>query len=335
MNSSSFDKPPTSSEDNEEPFISKEAFDQFYLITELILNPIICIFGLVGNSVGVQLLRRDSRTQGLGFRFYMLVLLITEIVLLCLGLIRPVPEIIKLHNSQFANYFERHMTFTFVFAETCIAFIASCVLILLSAERLFSLVRPFTFKEYFIVKHPVTVFCICVFLSFAYTIPVAFCLEVTTELSAENATIYILATRPNMEGFMNNYLLFEAVVLHCLCPVALLAFNTALLIAYRRYQKTNTSTFSSKCARDTQASKLTVIVVTIIVLFLLLSIPDFIGLSLGFTNEEYSFKGKYRQVFRFLIALSNCFEYVNASCTATIYIFASSALRRNFCRCCR
>lgn len=99
----------TSFEEYVNHFISQKALDQFALVTHVIFIPVICILGLVGNSLGIFLLRRDSRIHSVSFHFYMTALLATQIFLLIMGAVRSVPEMIKLYDQVFGNYLEQYM----------------------------------------------------------------------------------------------------------------------------------------------------------------------------------------------------------------------------------
>ena len=316
--------------------LSQNFLQTYDLITNVIITPIVCVVGVVLNGVGLHLLRQDSNTNSQSFQFHMLTLLIVQTATLIFGFLRSVPDIIETYDFNVGNYIDVQMRLYVVYIDKVLNHMSTCILLAMSIERLCLLVKPFTFKEYLITKRPKLTISVASLIGAAYLIPFVFCFEVEPIINAENITTYRVATIPHCRECITYVLYVETFMLRLISPALVLILNIAIPIAYYRVLKTQKPFFDKGASREHNLKRLTAVLLAIMLLYLLLSVPDLLAQILSFAHSEYSFDGKYRNVYYFFINLSNLFMNVNAGCAAIVYICASKRIWVLFkTRCCQ
>lgn len=322
--------------DDEEPslYISNETFEKFSLISGIIITPIICVLGIIGNTIGLALLCKTSRIGRLSFHNYMLALLTIHLMTLLVGLVRWIPAMIKTRDRYLGNYTEEHMRVLCVYIDFVLLHISSFILITMSVERLLSLVRPFTFKAFCPTRHPRMTIFVCTMISITYLFPFALFFTVDSSLNADNQTEFFMTVKDNWKEEMNSMLYVETTIIHFVCPAAVLVLNIAIPAVFYQSLKTNAVYFRYETARGKQLKKMTGIVLSITGTYFLLSLPNMSAHILTMTSDQYKFNGQHRNVFYLFIGLGNIFFYLNAGGAAVIYILSSrrgwSVVKRTF-----
>ena len=316
-------------------FFSGDFIRTFDIIINAIITPFVCVIGIVLNSVGLSLLRRDSNTNSQSFQFHMLCLLFVQTATLLLGLLRSVPVIIETYDYYLGHNIQTHWQPWVVYLDKLLNHMSTFILLAMSIERLCLLVKPFTFKEYLLTRRPKTTVFIASCVSAVYLIPFAVCLQVKSFFNTNNITEYTLTSAPPCTTYLVYVLYVETFLLRFLSPVLVLICNIAIAIAFHRVVNTKQPMSHNSASRENQLTRLTSVLLTIMILYLLLAMPDLFIQMLSFVHTEYDFDGKYKNVFFFFINLSNLFMNVNAGCAAIVYILASKRIWVIFrTRCC-
>ena len=307
-------------------FFSRDFIQTFDVIINAIITPIVCVIGIVLNCVGVNLLRRDSNTNSQSFQFHMLCLLFVQTATLLLGLLRSVPVIIETYDYYLGNNIHTHWQPWMVYVDKLLNHMATFILIAMSMERLCMLIKPFTFKEYLLTKRPKTTVFVAACISAGYLVPFVVCLEKKPTINVDNMTLYMLTATRQCRTYLVYVLYVETFLFRFLSPLLVLSCNIAIPIAFHRVVKTKQPVSHNGVSRENQMTRLTSVLLTIMILYLLLAIPDLFVQMLSFVHTEYSFDGKYKNVFFFFINLSNLFMNVNAGCASIVYILASKRI---------
>ena len=169
-------------------FFSGDFIRTFDIIINAIITPFVCVIGIVLNSVGLSLLRRDSNTNSQSFQFHMLCLLFVQTATLLLGLLRSVPVIIETYDYYLGHNIQTHWQPWVVYLDKLLNHMSTFILLAMSIERLCLLVKPFTFKEYLLTRRPKTTVFIASCVSAVYLIPFAVCLQVKSFFNTNNVT---------------------------------------------------------------------------------------------------------------------------------------------------
>jgi len=327
----------TTHTNDSEPFLvfSEEFIRTFDILTNAIITPFVCVVGIVLNCVGVNILRVDRITISQSFYDYMLSLLCVQSTTLLIGLLRSVPAMIETYDYGLGNYIHHQMLLWGVYIDMVLSHIATFVLIAMSIERLCSLFKPFTFKEYVLTKRPKTVVVIASCISAVYLIPFVVCFRFEPIINTDNVTEYAFKASPQCNGRLKYVLHVETFLLHFISPVLVLVLNISIAIVYKRIIKPKNPCIHKRESGGQQMARLTSILLTIMTLYMMVSMPDLVAHTLGLVHHEYSYGGKYRHVVFFLINLSNVFMNINAGCAGIVYICASKRTWVLFkARCC-
>lgn len=326
--------------ENNSPFIpiTVEMYKQFSVAVYVILIPLLCTVGLIGNVTGLILLRKDANMQSSSFYSYMSALMGAHIARNVLSLINSIPQFAYVYDFYLGNYIEQHIRRqTIYFAKLLDTFSAS-VLFFMSLERLFALIRPITFKDKWFSRNPRLTLTLA-FLTFAvWAIPFPSCCEIRSSLNSDNKTFYFLRERNTVwKNFMNIYVLVSSIIQYYFAPISILIVNIAIPIAYFRYQKV-ISQDELDFRRSSQQKKITSVVLSIGVLYLLMSVPSMFANTLDYIDEDYSFSGRYSHIYFFFTRLGTLLMHVNTACDCIVYIFVSKRFwllfKRILCHCC-
>ncbi|XP_052799323.1 G-protein coupled receptor 183-A-like [Mya arenaria] len=309
--------------------ISEESYNNFAFVSNVFVTPIICVSGMLGNCLGLGVLWRDTKQQKLSIYIYLLALTLFDTIYLLVGLIRSIPQYIRLHNEHMANYIEEHMKLGSIYIDMVLAHTGTGIIIIMSIERLLALVRPFTVKHTWLSKYPRGLIGVCFFVNVVFLLPFPICFEVDSYIGASNHTVYYLRFASWSKAPMDYFQLLQTFVDFFIPCVVVLATNIAIIVAYSRMLKKRVSTLS--VVTGGQQAKLTVTVFCITIMFFLLSLPNLFIKVLAFIDKEYSFDGRYKLAFWLFIDISNLFTYINAANDFAIYILVSTHYRMVFC----
>ena len=319
-------------------FMTIDTYERFSFVCSIIVTPIICTFGMIFNGLGLGVILPDIKQQKMSIYTYLCVLTLNDMVYLALGLIREIPTVMKNCGMENSKFVEENMKRVTVYLDMVFSHMSTAMILMMSFERMFALVRPLHVKNTWLAKYPVRIVCACLLFNIMFLLPFAIYLEVGS-YQAGNETEYFLQFNPAVESDMKRYMIAQTVVDYFIPAVCLLITNITIPVKYYKLSRDRLTTFSVSSGNFTNRQlKITSTVFAITFMYFLLSIPNLSIKILGFVDEEYSFDGKYKLVFWFAIDLSNLFTYMNAANDCVIYILVSDYYRKLFkkkyCKCC-
>lgn len=324
-------------EDKEPIFhISPTAFRQFALAVNVILTPIICTAGLIGNSIGLIVLSKDPNKKSMTIYTYLISLMAVDVAYLALGFGVAVLDAIEYHDWYLGNLIIRNGWRYIAYVHTVLKHMFSSLLLFMSIERLMSLLRPYTVKDSFVSKYPKRIITICFIVFSLYLIPWAAAFETTSFEDSKNRTVYMNYIDEGYQEFFEYYSYFETAMLHCMCPLTVLLLNISIAVAYSKFLRQRSSNLKSAQSIEGQ-NKITAVVLCVAGLYVILSLPSLLIQTLIFFDKDYTFYGRFKLQFFVLVFLGDLLVRINAANDFYMYILISSRYRgmlnTNFCKC--
>lgn len=308
--------------------ISPEFYKRFAFTVNLILTPLICIFGLAGNIVGLRVLGKGSKNKRMTVYTYLLALMTFDILYLILGLSESITEAIAVFDRYLGHLVLEHFAFARSYIDSVLNHVSSALLIFMSLERFIALVSPFTVKDYKFSRYPGTFICVTLLLASIYLLPFILSVHVVAFENEENRTEYSSEPKRNYFIPFDKFLLFEAILLNYLAPLAVLTLNVMIVVTYSRYLKQRSTTLTINQSDDQK--KITVVVLCVAAMYILLSLPDVFIKTMLFIDDDYSFYGEFSIIFFFFISISDLMARINAATDFFIYVLVSSHHRAVF-----
>lgn len=315
--------------------ITTEFYYQFTFIVNLILTPIICVFGLVGNIVGIFVLGKDANNRRLTIYTYLLYLMTFDIMYLVLGLSETATEALMFFNRYLGNFVLEHFAQWRSYVDSVLNHMSSLLLIFMSTERLWALLSPFTVRNTVLSRYPRTMITTGLVVVSIYLLPFVISVHVISFPNSENRTEYDSVPKSDYFIPFDQFLFVEAIVLHYIAPATVLLLNGVIAIAYSRYLKQRAACLRSNQCDD--PTKITVVVLCVATMYVLLSLPNLFIKTLLFLDDDYSFYGQFSIIFFLFINISDLMARINAACDFFIYILVSKRYRQVFstllCKC--
>lgn len=309
----------------ETPFIkiSADTFHQTTFVIKVICIPILCCFGLLGNSVGLRLLVRDEQSRRTWFYTYMVALMVCHVLNDTISLFRSVPHVVSLYDHNLSNVLKWNSDRVLVFSAMFIDHISAATLILMSLGRLLSLMKPFTFKTFWTSKYPRALLCVSGLISALYLTPIVPCLEVTTYQTFDNKTHVALKISQRCDGFISIFQGINVCMMFYIAPLSILILNSGIMIAHRRGLSFSQAENQRDSTRNRYHTRLTVIILSIMSSYLLMSVPYMISQTLALSDSRYYYQAPYSLVFYLLAYTGDMLDHVNTICDSVVYIFVS------------
>lgn len=236
------------------------------------------------------------------------------------SLVRSIPLVIDVYNPHLGNFINTYMKRYTIYVNMLISHCTSGTILMMSVERLTALLKPFTVKDALPSKHPRTVLVIGFVLFALYLLPFGLLFDTSTRTTSENNTEYYLKFVDGWGSFMYCYFYVETILLYFVAPISILLANSAIPIAYFRIQKTNLSGIQLNLSRRRQQTKITTVVVCIVVLYLLMSVPHMLGQTLTFLDKRRQWRDLH-----FFVGIGNLITHFNSTCDCLIYIVISKS----------
>ena len=310
--------------------ITEEAYEEFSFISNFILSSIICAFWLLGYSLALGVIRKDTRQQKLPIYLFLFSLTFFDLLYLIFGLIRYIPHVIGFKDKQLANYVDEHMKLGTIYVDMVLAHTSHALIVVMSIERLNALLRPFTVKNSWLSRYPRGIISVCFLFNVIFLIPYALYFEIGS-YQANNQTNYYIQFKEEAVETMDLYMLIQAVVDYVIPAIVVLLINIAIPIVYSRaISERRTMIEMTSQGLNNQQTKITSTVFCITLMYFLLSLPNLFIKILAFIDKGYSFDGKYKLSFWLFIDISNLFSYINAANDIIIYVLVSDHYRRIF-----
>ena len=316
--------------------VSEADVKQFSYVTRTIVNPIICLFGFVSNSLGVGVLKKQARQQKLSIFWYLFALTLTDIMFLGQGLIDSIPRLgylVGVFDADRSKYLMAHFRTGLAFFDLIFLHSARYIVVVMSFERLISVMNPLHVKNTWFAKYPMRIVVCCVIFNALIALPMLIFATVLTRQKG-NITEYIF-TFKHYDEFMSKWWIVEA-TFHSFVPMLFLVpVNIAIPVKLYRASK-----MASALNRDisSQQKKVTLTVMAITMLYIFLTIPLVVSKILQYVNPDFNMQGRYRLYFWFIVDLGRCLGYLNAANDFLVFYVVSNNYRSVFksiyCRSC-
>lgn len=318
--------------DGDVPFIplSKETFEFLIYIFRSILTPAISVIGLAGNSAGLIFLRKELQHQKHNFHMYMQILLANNLALSLVSIVHVMPHVINYYDFYLSNSVERYFGSASLYLYKLFTHFTALIIIIMSFERLMSLIRPLTFSEIFLFRRPRLFLLLGFVLISIFLLPLPLCCEYVPLINYENKTVFYRFPREDFMWFIGYFVFAQSLLLHFLAPVCILLINVSIPIAYYGYTKRLVKKLKSDEKRQQHQTKITTVTLMIVILYLLLSFPSMFAQSLDFIDEGYNYNGRFEHVFMFFISVGNFMTMLNSACDCAIYVFTSNSFLLKF-----
>ena len=308
--------------------VNPRVYEQFDFVVNMILTPILCVLGLVGNSVGLYVIGKDPSSKKHTIYTYMFSPMAFDILFLLLGLVTGALDILEHYDAYLGNKIKAYSWAYKGYCTVVLKHMGSILLIIMTLERWMSLVFPYHVKQSYLSRNPKTIVTVSFVVSAVYIIPFTAGVTVLETTDARNRTIYANGIDQNYFPVFYIYTYIETTVLHYLAPAFVLVFNILTVVSYSRFVKKRSS-LGKRHMSDNQ-TKITFVVCCVAGLYILLSLPNIFVQTLIFINDDYSFYGRYNLTFDLFIQLGDFLARINAAADFFIYILVSNHFRSVF-----
>ena len=302
---------------------------KFSSILRTYVMPAIGLLGLIGNCLGAGVLRMQAKQQKLSIFWYLLALTSIDVLFLACAVIDGIPFNVQTFDKELSKYLIAHFRLGLSYIDVNCIHTARYFVVVMSCERLISVVRPLHVKNTWFAKHPKRISLACIIFNAIFLLPVP--LNATVVLTDSGNTTDYAFTFKNYENFMAPWWVAEAVI-HSFIPMAILVpVNIALPIFINRAsRKLRASRNASQQESSSQQGKVTATVLVITINYIILSIPLVAAKWFQFISPEFNLHGRYRLVFWFFADVGKCLAYVNAANDFPIFFLVSRNYRAVF-----
>nr|KAG5688769.1 hypothetical protein BaRGS_030638 [Batillaria attramentaria] len=207
---------------------------------------------------------------------------------------------------------------------------------LMSAERLYAVVRPLHVREFILVRHPVPFICSSYILVAAYHVYIVLKYEIAS-LVTSTGTRYILKYTDiyldNREG-LDNMGVWAKVLFSYTPLVILVAFNLLTLFCLRRHnaRRRGMKTTSDEDAANKRERQMSVTIVTATACYVLLSLPLAIHSVLIVLAPDYNMRGRESSVYFMMEDFSYVCTLVSYSTDFVSFVMLSTSFRLTLLR---
>ena len=310
--------------------ISESAVKTFSHIARTYISPIVGIIGFTGNSLGVGVLWRQAKQQKLSIFWYLCTLTMIDAFFLGLAIIDGIPyAIVPAFDKELAKYLIAHFRLGLAYCDITCIHTARYVVLVMSCERLISVVRPLHVKDTWFAKYPGRMMFACVFFNAVFLLPVLILATIVTKTT--DGQIEYIFTFKSYDTFFAQYWVVEAVV-HSFIPMFfMVAINIAIPVqVYRASAKLRHSRSASSKDSGSHQGKITITVMAITLMYIFLSIPLLVVKILQYIEPDFNMTGKYRLVFWFIADLGKLLAYFNSANDFIVFFVVSNNYRAVF-----
>ena len=316
--------------------VTKETYDQFIGFNTFVI-PFLCVLGILGNSAGLFIFCRDPNRRKLIIYHYLISLFAVDTVYLGINGSFLLIELVERLNPDLGNFLSV-VTWPYRgYIDMGLNHISSALLIIMSLERMMLLMFPFRNKRSVLTQFPKTILFLISVVSFSYLVPFIFCLGTKQIQTSSNATTYITYVKSEYLKLLGLFSLIETIILHYVCPVIVLVTNVLFLVALSRRLNKRDQSARPSTVNDSQ-NKITVLIVTVALLYVILSIPNIFIQTLIQVDDDYGINGPFKLTFKFFIDIGDLLASINAASDVFVYILVSRHYRPLFgswfCKCC-
>ena len=310
------------------PAIPEQHVKIFSHITRSFINPCLGIVGFVGNILGVGVLWRQARQHRLSIFWYLCALTIADVVFLLLAIVYAIPRMMS--DKELSKYLTAHFRTRLAFVDNTLVHTARYIVVMMSCDRLISVVNPLHVKNSCFSKYPLRIVIGCFIFNAIIASPLVI-FSTVKAIEKDNMTEYVFTFR-NLDTFIVHWWLAEAII-HNFIPIFILVpINIAIPVKFYKATKLmRRATIRKRRKQSTEGShqqgKVTVTVMAITLMYIFLSIPLMVMKLFQYINPDFNVQGKYRLYFWFMADMSKCVAYINAATDFIVYFLVSNNYR--------
>lgn len=308
----------------------------FYAYTFVI--PLICLFGVVGNSLNLIVLCKGKNLQSVSY-VYIRWMAIADLFIMILMIpftINKAPLVAMpntIHMARYTAHWQLLLINGFIGAS-------DLLVVALTLDRFFAICHPMITKDWRTFNNAkILVFCIYVF-SFLLHVPYTFHREVKeTMVQSDNSTIDGAMNVTRYDVIFNQVVYNNVWYKHVwvwtketltkfIPIITVLILNASICIKYRRRQqklkKLRKRTIYSAHRMGRGERRLVILLFCIVAIFLICTVPAAIATAL---LSEALYK---TYPFHMFMSVANCLETANHAINFYVYSVASTDFRKNF-----
>lgn len=286
----------------------KDFYVQARFITGLILYPICCLFGGIGNVISIIVLSKKSSSTTV----YLASLSISDLV----KILDDVLYFATILTLQVDADIGQKM-YTIIYPYTHYLFhapmcISAWIIVFVAAERFVCVCYPTKAKSYCTIRNAKAITITIAVVLCVLNIPFALRYKTIVQDGVQHHDYYRLEiTELWSSGGFETIFTWIKYTIRVIIPLILLIFlNTCIILGLR------TCKFKNKKTRTT------VTLIIVIIVFIMLSMPDAIMstvLGFGYHEESYLAKG-IREITDFLLLVNSCINFLMYCICNTIFL---------------
>ena len=301
--------------------MSKAMSDDITYCLQCIVFPILTSFGLLGNGLSlIVLLQKKIRNSTTSI--VLIGLAVSDVCFLVTNMARKSTCIIRQYDKLAADTFNAVSFGGLFYTKTAFSRVSTLLVVMISVERLIAVAFPLQVRSLVTKTRMIVAVIAC------YIIPFAFCAGLPPQYTYTfiRGRPYISQTdfaKENVDSLKiyNEY--FLVISLRYIPVIVVIILNTLIIILFkrsRRFQTKNTGSSERELARQREDRKLTRMLLTVAIIFLICLLPGDAVLLIAGINTKFSFFGTYHNFFLAISDLSLLFEIINSSINFIIYM---------------
>lgn len=309
---------------NPQNIMTKEMSDDITGILQCYIFPIITLIGLTGNILSLAvLLQRKMRASTTSI--VLIGLALSDIMFLITNAVRKSTCIIKLYDSMAADTLNATTFYYMFYLKTAFSRVSTLIVVLISVERLIAVALPLKIKTIVTKSRMLIAVIICYLITFAGLagLPPQYTYTYVRGKPYISQTKFATKNADALKVY-NEY--FLPIAFRHLPVILVLGINTVIIILLgrsRRFQKNSTKQDNK---RSDEQKKITRMLLSVAVVFLICLLPGDILLISSLTVEGFAFFGTYHNLFLALSDICLLFEMINSCANFVIYML----LNKNF-----
>lgn len=299
-----------------------EQYKNFYFtaqyITGLIVYPILCILGILGNLLALVVFRhRDMRTST---NVYLMSLVVSDTLKLLNDVMYVIIVAISLHNSNLSQRMMSNMYPVAHYVFNMSACVTAWLTVSVAVERYTSICHASRAKELCTIPRARLVCMIVFILMSIVALPSAFRYEMRTVHDRRHNTTCTLVL-PTQLGKNTAFMVPYSWILNSsrgIIPVFILIFLNLRIINELRKERVKGKKFTAR-------NRITLMLIVIVFMFLICVTPDAIMSTVfgkGYVDENYLVKG--------VREITDTLLLVNSSLSFFLYFVMSIVFRNTF-----
>ena len=318
--------------------MSKAVSDDITYCLQCIVFPILTAFGLLGNGLSLVVLFqkkiRNSTTS-----IVLIGLAISDVCFLVTNMARKSTCIIRQFDKLAADTFNAMSFGGLFYTKTAFSRVSTLIVVLISVERLIAVAFPLKVRTLVTKTRMMIAVIVC------FIIPFAFCAGLPPQYTYTyiRGRPYIAQTKFALENadplkIYNEY--FLVISLRYIPVIVVIILNTLIIVLFkrsRRFQNKNAGNSERELARQQEERKVTRMLLTVAIIFLICLLPGDAVLLISGINAKFSFFGTYHNFFLAISDLSLLFEIMNSSINFIIYMVLNRLFFETyselFCKC--